>query len=68
MKHRLYPALYVIAVFALAAGATTLASLLPIPNPLGATAACIAAGCFATVAALAWLPTPCTCHRKDPRP
>ena len=65
MKHRLYPALYVIAVFALATGATTLASLLPISNPVGATAACIAAGCFATAAALAWLPTPCTCHRKD---
>jgi hypothetical protein len=44
---------------------TWAASLLPISSPTGATAACIGAGCFATVAALAWLPCPCPCHRKD---
>lgn len=65
--YRLLQAAYVAAVFAIATSVTWAASLLPISNQAGATAACIAAGCFATTAALAWLPYPCPCHRKDSR-
>lgn len=65
MSRLLYSATYVIAVFAIATGATWAASLLPINQPITAWGVCVAAGCFATVAALTWLPYPCTCHRKD---
>lgn len=63
--YRLLQAVYVITVFAIATSATWAASLLPISSQAGATAACIGDGCFATTAALAWLPYPCPCHRKD---
>jgi len=61
----LHFAAYVIAVFAIATGATWAASLLPITNPLTAWGVCVAAGCFATIGALTWLP--CPCQRKDGR-
>lgn len=58
-------AVYVAAVTAIACAATYAASFLPIRDPFTAWGVCVAAGCFATVAALTWLPYPCTCHRKD---
>lgn len=63
MRYRLLQVAYVIAVFVIATSATWAASLLPISNQAGATAACIAADCFATVAATTWLPYPT--HRKE---
>jgi len=59
---------YVAAVTAFACAATWAASFLPIGDPLTAWFACMAAGCVATLAATNWIPYPCTCHRKDPRP
>jgi len=56
---------YVAAVTAIACSATWAASLLPIRDSLTAWFTCVAAGCFATLAATTWLPSPCTCHRKD---
>lgn len=59
---------YVLAVTGIACAATWAASLLPIDDGLTAWFACVAAGSLATVAATTWLPFPCPCHRKDPRP
>lgn len=64
MRHFLRQAAYVVAVFVIAVTATGLASLLPVTG-ITAWAVCVAAGCFATVAATSWLPYPCTCHPKD---
>jgi len=61
----LHFAAYVIAVFAIATGATWAASLLPITNPLTAWGVCVTAGCFAILAATNWLPYPS--QRKDGR-
>lgn len=66
---RFFPiALYVAAVTGIACGSTWAASLLPIRDSLTAWFVCVIAGCFALLAATSWLPFPCTCHRKDPRP
>lgn len=56
-------AAYWAVVTILALAATWAASLLPIPDPTGAWAACTVAGCFTILAATTWLPYPC--QRKD---
>lgn len=63
MTRRLYSAAYIAAVTVAGALATWLANLLPIGHPTTAWAANVTAGCFATLAAITWLP--CPCHRKD---
>jgi hypothetical protein len=65
MTYRVQLAAYVAAITAIACAATWAASLLPIRDPLTAWFACVAAGCFAILAATRWLPYPCTCHRKE---
>lgn len=62
---RLYPAAYVVAVVVIAAGATGLASLLPVTDPVTAWGVCVVAGNFAALTVLIYLPWPC--HRKDSR-
>lgn len=65
MTRRLYSAAYIAAITAVATAATWTATLLPIGNPATAWAVNVAVGCFATLAAITWLP--CPCHRKDGR-
>lgn len=63
MTRRLYSAAYIAAITIAGSAATWTADLLPISSPTTAWGVNVAAGCFATLAALTWLP--CPCHRKD---
>jgi hypothetical protein len=65
MSRRLYPAVYIASITAVATLATWTANLLPIDSPTTAWAANVAAGCLGVLAATTWLP--CPCHRKDSR-
>jgi hypothetical protein len=67
-RYRLLVAARFLAVTAIALAATWATSLLPITNPVTATGLCIVAGAVGLLLADTWLPYPCTCHRKDPRP
>ena len=63
LRYRLAVTVHGIAVLAIASLAVVLANLIPITNPTTAWALDTAAGMFAGLGALTWLP--CPCHRKD---